>query len=495
MTLIISILVITSALFVIMGWANKYSWLVALVIISLAVAMYSVMMSIAIMGKYEPVGIIGYIDEMYFLTIVKNRMSLFTITRLFNVSIAVFVFSLVNFVLVYFNYSVKRNYFKIVFKKIPVAIPLFFYVWFYDKETSFWFYNLILNGIISYDLIVFLDMVANCIFCIYMVWPIIYVVRYWRDIKLSYKRKQTFGILVFVIILNLAMLIIYQMSAKSLYIFNPVESLFVISDTITLAKTQYSSIVLSLLALILACFFVVIRFNIMPKRGIFVRYYYAKDMQKINKRFFSIFHSVKKTIFMYKILAQRAFDEDGERSKEVLKDLINEIDKYISSVSKMQQMNSDPEIYMERLPVSEIIEDTVSRYTHEDAVKINLEYENKEIMVEADSFYLADVFDNIIKNAIEAIKRKKETGSIFISTECEHEWIIIKFKDDGEGISKKEIKNVFKPLYTTKPHGTNWGLGLPFAMKIIKIHMGHMYIESNLGEGTTVSILLPRIAG
>ena len=99
-----------------------------------------------------------------------------------------------------------------------------------------------------------------------------------------------------------------------------------------------------------------------------------------------------------------------------------------------------------------------------------------------------------IKNAIEAIKRKKETGSIFISTECEHEWIIIKFKDDGEGISKKEIKKVFKPLYTTKPHGTNWGLGLPFAMKIIKIHMGHMYMESNLGEGTTVSILLPRIA-
>jgi len=127
-------------------------------------------------------------------------------------------------------------------------------------------------------------------------------------------------------------------------------------------------------------------------------------------------------------------------------------------------------------------------------VNIKEQYESENILVEADSFYLADVFDNILKNAIEAIKRKKNTGNISISAECEHEWVVIKFKDDGEGIAKKDIRNVFKPLYTTKSRVTNWGLGLSFAMKIIKIHMGHIYMESNLGEGTTVNILLPRIS-
>ena len=149
---------------------------------------------------------------------------------------------------------------------------------------------------------------------------------------------------------------------------------------------------------------------------------------------------------------------------------------------------------MEKMNVSDIVSDAVSRYAHEDAVVIEQQYENKDIIVEADSFYLADVFDNILKNGIEAIKRKKDTGTILISAECEHEWVVIKFQDDGEGISKKDIRNVFKPLYTTKSRVTNWGLGLPFAMKIVKIHMGHIYMESIPGEGTTVNILLPRIS-
>ena len=106
---------------------------------------------------------------------------------------------------------------------------------------------------------------------------------------------------------------------------------------------------------------VVLKFDIIPKRGILVRYYFAKDMQKINNNFFNMFHSVKKTIFMYKILAERALAEDGEKSKEILRQLIEEIDAYIARVSHMQQMNSEPEIFMEKMRISDIIEDAVSR--------------------------------------------------------------------------------------------------------------------------------------
>ena len=133
-------------------------------------------------------------------------------------------------------------------------------------------------------------------------------------------------------------------------------------------------------------------------------------------------------------------------------------------------------------------------YNNETAITIERRYESEEILVAADSFYLADVFDNILKNAVEAIKCKKDTGIIIISTECEHEWVIIRFQDNGEGIPKKEIKNAFKPLYTSKSRATNWGLGLSFSMKIVKIHMGHIYIENNPDEGATVNILLPRIS-
>ena len=493
MTLIIVMLLIMAVFFTVMGWINKYSWLVSLIILSLAMAMYSVMMTIAIKGNYMPVGVIGYIDEMHFLNIVKNRISSFSTTRIFNISVALYIFTLINFVPVYFNHFGKHNLIS-CFKRILAAIFPVLYIWFYDKQTSYWFYNLILFGKMSYNSLRAADLIFTVIFLGYMVWPVCYIVCNWRNIKLKYKRKQVGGVLLFVISLDMIMMIIYKISyARKLYLFEPVESLISVSGIINFNETQYLTTLLSLLVLLMFNVYVVLKFDIIPKRSILVRYFFARDMQKINNNFFSIFHSVKKTIFMYKILAERALKEDGEKSDEILRQLIDEIDIYISRVSKMQQMNSEPEIFMEKMYISEIIDDAVSRYSGETAISIEKQYESDDILVEADSFYLADVFDNILKNAVESIKSKKDTGKIIISAECEHEWVIIKFKDDGAGISKKEIKNAFKPLYTSKSRVTNWGLGLPFSMKIVKIHMGHIYIENNCDGGATVNILLPRV--
>lgn len=494
MTLIMVVFVIMAVFFIVMSWINKYSWLVALMFLSLAMAMYSVMMTIAIRGNYMPIGMIGYMDEVLFLNIIKKRISLFSITRIFNFSIALYISALVNFVPVYFNHFGKYD-FKRWSKRIPAVIVPIFYIWFYDKQTAYWFYNLILFGRLSYDVLKCIDLLFNCIFLGYLVWPLVYIVCNWRNIKLKYKRKQVGGVLLFVISLDMMLLIIYKISyARKLYMFEPVDSLINVSGIIRFNETQYLIALASLFVLILLDIVVVLKFDIIPKRGILVRYYFAKDMQKINNNFFNMFHSVKKTIFMYKILAERALAEDGEKSKEILRQLIEEIDAYIARVSHMQQMNSEPEIFMEKMRISDIIEDAVSRYNNETAITIERRYESEEILVAADSFYLADVFDNILKNAVEAIKCKKDTGIIIISTECEHEWVIIRFQDNGEGIPKKEIKNAFKPLYTSKSRATNWGLGLSFSMKIVKIHMGHIYIENNPDEGATVNILLPRIS-
>ena len=493
MTLIIVLLVVMAVYYAVMGWINKYSWVVSLIMVSLAASMYSVMMMVAIRGNYVPVGLIGYLDEMYFLSIVKNRMNMFSINRIFNVSVALYIFSLVNFVPVFFNhfgrYDIKR-----FLKRLPAAVFPLVYIWFYDKQTSYTFYNRILFGDIAFEFIKVLDLLVTIVFFGYLLWPLVYIVMSRRNIKLKHKRKQVLGVFMFVLFLDIIMLIIYRIAyTRHIYMYDTVNSLISVSGTFYFGGQRYFITLVSIIAMIVLSMFTAIKFEIMPRRGMLVRHHFAKDMQRINNNFFSMFHSVKKTIFMYKILAERALEEDGEKSKEILRELIGEIDTYMERVSHMQQINNEPEIFMEHLPVSEIIDDAVSRYSHDKSVDIVCNYESDDIMVEADSFYLADVFDNILKNAVEAIKRKKDTGRVEVSAECEHEWVILRFADDGEGISKKDIKNVFKPLYTTKARTTNWGLGLSFAMKIIKIHMGHILAESVHGEGTTITILLPRV--
>ncbi len=97
------------------------------------------------------------------------------------------------------------------------------------------------------------------------------------------------------------------------------------------------------------------------------------------------------------------------------------------------------------------------------------------------------VIENLLKNALDAMDGK---GEINIGLKNEATQILIDVKDNGKGISKKNIANVFKPGFTTKQRG--WGLGLSLSKRIIDIyHKGSLYVKhSEIGAGTTFRIVL-----
>ena len=101
------------------------------------------------------------------------------------------------------------------------------------------------------------------------------------------------------------------------------------------------------------------------------------------------------------------------------------------------------------------------------------------------------VIENLIKNSLDAIKKKK--GIIEISTgvvEGKSSKIYIDIKDNGKGISPQNRRKVFKPGYSTKKRG--WGLGLNLAKRIVEeFHNGKLFIkDSKADEGTTMRIVL-----
>ncbi len=100
---------------------------------------------------------------------------------------------------------------------------------------------------------------------------------------------------------------------------------------------------------------------------------------------------------------------------------------------------------------------------------------------------IKQVFINIMKNAIEVLDHK---GTLQISIDIESDRMIaIRFKDNGVGMSQEIMDKIFEPFFTTKQTGT--GLGMMISEKIIKEHGGSIQINSEVGEGTEVSILLP----
>lgn len=494
MILIILLLIVLSILFLVKGWVNKYSWPFVFLTLSLSLAMYSVMKMIAIKGNYFPVGFIGYLDEKFFNKIAFGRISYFAVVRIFNISVAVFISSLVIFMSCYFMNVFKKSSFKEYAKKIPVFIFPILYVWFYDRTTTSYFYHQIMRGEMSYNVLAVFDLIFTVILFLYMILPVVYMYVKIKRTSLYYKKRQLYGVMVFIILLDLIFTLIYRLPyTRDLYVFKDVSDLISVTDVLGISERDVYILFPAILIFICIMYIVMFRFDITPRTGIVGKAVYARKIHKINQNSINMFHSVKKTMFMYKIMAETALSQDGSECKNTVKNLVDEIDKYIDRLTKMLDVNNDPEIFMENFNLVDIINDACNNYARESGITFEKHFIDNYIGVNADSFYLEEVFDNIIKNSIDAIKRKKDSGTIKIKVDYEHEWIVIKITDDGEGISKKNLKNIFKPLFTTKSRVNNWGVGLSFVSKIVKIHMGHIYAESVLGESTTITVLLPRI--
>ena len=113
-----------------------------------------------------------------------------------------------------------------------------------------------------------------------------------------------------------------------------------------------------------------------------------------------------------------------------------------------------------------------------------------EIVVALNVSLFEWVIENLCKNAADAMENA--TGRIDIRVELRGKTIVINISDTGKGIRQKDIKNVFRPGFTTKQRG--WGLGLSLAKRIVEdYHHGKIFVKhSEVGRGTTFSIVIPR---
>jgi two-component system sensor histidine kinase HydH len=95
---------------------------------------------------------------------------------------------------------------------------------------------------------------------------------------------------------------------------------------------------------------------------------------------------------------------------------------------------------------------------------------------------------NLYLNAIQAMK---DGGQLTIIAEQESSGIRLQIRDTGSGILTEAQAHIFDPYFTTKASGT--GLGLAIAHNIITAHQGRISVDSQPGQGTTVTIMLPLV--
>ena len=121
-------------------------------------------------------------------------------------------------------------------------------------------------------------------------------------------------------------------------------------------------------------------------------------------------------------------------------------------------------------------------------IEMRTELPADDIIINLNASLFEWVIENLCKNAVDAMGGK--LGSITLRLEETDKRAIVEVSDTGKGIKKKDIRNVFRPGFTTKDRG--WGLGLSLAKRIVEeYHHGKIYVKnSEVGKGTTFRIEL-----
>jgi signal transduction histidine kinase len=164
-------------------------------------------------------------------------------------------------------------------------------------------------------------------------------------------------------------------------------------------------------------------------------------------------------------------------------------ERVINIVKRLKSFARLDEAELKTVDIHEGLEDTLALIHHE--LKHNIRViKNFGNFAPIACFpgQLNQVFLNLLINSKQAIKDK---GRIRISTFRKDKKINIIVKDSGVGISKANLGKVFDPGFTTKGRGVGAGLGLSICYQIIQDHRGEIKVESELGKGTTFTIVLP----
>jgi signal transduction histidine kinase len=243
-------------------------------------------------------------------------------------------------------------------------------------------------------------------------------------------------------------------------------------------------------------------------------------------------------ILGYTKILQEGMDS-REEGLSYLKRIEKEIDRINHIVRELLDFSRPTKFEIQELDVNTTIENTISLVSHQKSFKqieTELDLEPKLSPVKADESQLQQVFINLFLNAADAmpdggtLSVKTEETVVRRGTEEEFETMfprrrksdpersdyshLRKFKplpliydkydegdrlvrinisDTGCGIKKGDLQKIFDPFYTTKPPDKGTGLGLSISLRIIEFFNGEIKVESQVGEGSTFTILLPSL--
>lgn len=196
------------------------------------------------------------------------------------------------------------------------------------------------------------------------------------------------------------------------------------------------------------------------------------------------------TIMLFADALYRELPPDDSRRSD-LQMILKEANRAKKIVADLLNFARQQEVLAQDTDLHALLDQSVESVRHQltfAEVEIVRNYDPRVRIIQADPAQLQQVFVNLLNNAAEAME---EPGTITITTRWLNGQVEISIADTGCGIPEEHMDKLFTPFFTTKPPGKGTGLGLSIVYGIVKMHRGQITVQSEVGKGTTFTILLP----
>lgn len=258
-------------------------------------------------------------------------------------------------------------------------------------------------------------------------------------------------------------------------------------------NTGLISKIIWLFPMILGIILLLMRFDILKEKS-FVKkeWFYRNSVIRIND-LRHVFHSYKNTMFSIECMCSGALEEYGKQEPEqALRDILACARSYHAQIGKFLNIYNRAGGRWERFRVQDALYEACKRKGPANGYRLDMEIGTKEDFVYGDYGLVVEMFLNFLNNSDEAILKKNAgDGEIRITVWTEGSLCCISIWDNGEGMDKKTIRNLYTPFYTTKKTFQNWGIGMSQIRKTVDFHSGVIDVGSRQGKYTEFQIALP----
>jgi len=189
----------------------------------------------------------------------------------------------------------------------------------------------------------------------------------------------------------------------------------------------------------------------------------------------------------------------GTREKEYAEIVMSEVDRLERILRDVLMFSKESKFEMENQQINDTVRDLVETFRglcDEQSIKIETDFGESlpDILIDRD--HVRQAVNNLISNAIDVMP---DGGYLSIKTFNDEiyyaEYVVVEVKDTGPGLTKDVTEMIFEPFYTTKEIGVGTGLGLSICKKIMDEHNGLIFVDSELGVGTTFKMYFPYQSG